>query len=226
MTFFILIIGLAAVGGYFALKSLKKKKAAKLTQEALEVSQEIHSHVRKLNTLLRENPDLPAETASDVALSVLVAKTTTEAFLKNQGHPPVENPQAIFPLVEQVVENKQKQLGKASRINFESVVDLKAKTARALVDSVRFEQTLSHLLDSRIESAPYGTITIVLSLKQQKICLNVIDSGNGIPKEHLGDVFDAELRWVQETIQSWSGTIEVTSVLGKGTTFSIWLPIA
>jgi len=66
--------------------------------------------------------------------------------------------------------------------------------------------------------------------------LTVKDSGAGIPQEHLDSIFDLMyttkdegsgfgLFFVKKVIEKYQGKIEVQSEPGKGTSFSIYLPL-
>jgi PAS domain S-box-containing protein len=69
------------------------------------------------------------------------------------------------------------------------------------------------------------------------VCITVTDSGAGIPPEHIGKIFDPYfttklqghglgLATVFSIIKRHQGHIEVSSVVGRGTTFTFWLPAA
>jgi signal transduction histidine kinase len=83
---------------------------------------------------------------------------------------------------------------------------------------------------------------------KQRIAMNVIatdfavisvqDNGEGIPQEHLDKIFEPlfttkaigkgtglGLSIVHGIIGSWGGTVTVDSVLGKGTTFKLYIPV-
>jgi CheY-like chemotaxis protein len=69
------------------------------------------------------------------------------------------------------------------------------------------------------------------------ICITLTDTGAGIPPEHLGKIFDPYfttklqghglgLATVFSIVRRHQGHIEVSSAVGKGTTFTFWLPAA
>lgn len=87
-----------------------------------------------------------------------------------------------------------------------------------------------------IESA--GTITIRTGLEGDHIWITFADTGKGIDPSHIGRIFEPffttkpvgggpglGLSVSYGIIKKHGGTMEVTSVLGKGTTFTIRLPI-
>lgn len=82
-----------------------------------------------------------------------------------------------------------------------------------------------------------GTITIATSVCMQgRVCLEVRDTGAGIPPDVLENMFNPffttkpqgiglGLAITRQIINEHGGQIEVTSTLGRGTTFFIYLPI-
>ncbi len=74
--------------------------------------------------------------------------------------------------------------------------------------------------------------------KEQKgVIIQIEDTGEGIPPENLGRIFDyyfttkekgigLGLPLAHKIIQAHGGSIEVESALGKGTTFRITLPVS
>jgi CheY-like chemotaxis protein len=67
--------------------------------------------------------------------------------------------------------------------------------------------------------------------------ITVTDTGAGIPPEHIGKIFDPYfttklqghglgLATVFSIVKRHQGHIDVSSVVGKGTTFTLWLPAA
>jgi signal transduction histidine kinase len=83
-----------------------------------------------------------------------------------------------------------------------------------------------------------GTITLRSGVQGGEVWLEFSDTGKGIPPENLNRIFDPffttkpvgkgtglGLSLSYSIIQKHHGKIEVSSEVGKGTTFRIWLPI-
>ena len=116
--------------------------------------------------------------------------------------------------------------------------------ARVEGDSERLAQIVDNLLSNALRyTDPGGTVSLRLSVRQGEAVLQVIDSGIGIAPEYLGRIFDrfwrdptarvrvAEgsgvgLALVRDLALSHDGRVEVESRPGKGSTFSVYLPIA
>lgn len=90
----------------------------------------------------------------------------------------------------------------------------------------------SHAIEER------GTITVRTGQQGEEVWVEVEDTGKGIPPEHIQKIFDPffttkpigqgtglGLSLSYGIIQKHHGRLEVTSVVGKGTTFRIWLPV-
>ncbi len=84
----------------------------------------------------------------------------------------------------------------------------------------------------------HGTITIRTEREGERVWVSITDTGKGIDPRHLKRIFEPffttkpvgvgtglGLSLSYGIIQKHGGTIEVQSELGKGTTFTIRLPI-
>lgn len=113
------------------------------------------------------------------------------------------------------------------------------------IDPTQVEQVFINLLVNACQAMPDGgklTITMQTDGEGNQIVTTIEDTGHGIPEENLGKIFDPffttkgqEVSGVAGTglglsvsygiIQNHGGRISVESVVGKGTTFTVELPI-
>ena len=112
-----------------------------------------------------------------------------------------------------------------------------------LGDADRLKQLLINLVDNAIKYTPEGgEVQLSLSKSNGWACVEIADTGIGIPEEDLPYIFDRFYRvdkarsrpqggsglglsiakWIA---QAHGGDIEVTSQVGKGTTFTVLLPV-
>lgn len=116
----------------------------------------------------------------------------------------------------------------------------------AMLDRERISQVLIHLLSNARNFSPVGSpITILLHRERDEVIISIQDTGRGIAEELLPYIFeqfyrvpDAEIRTSarpsvglglylsRHIIEQHGGHIEVQSSLGKGSTFSVVLPLA
>jgi len=118
----------------------------------------------------------------------------------------------------------------------------------ALVDPGRMKQVLDNLVENAIRYTPKGGKVVVSTGKEEAagrvwVTATVADTGMGIPEEELPHVFDRFFRGegpqmmqipgtglgltiVGEIVELHGGRVTVESRVGKGTTFTVWLPLA
>ncbi len=112
------------------------------------------------------------------------------------------------------------------------------KNIQTRLDADKIQEVLLNLMLNGIAAIPEkGTITIDFATKDTKdLLITVTDDGKGIQKEHLSQIFQPffttksqgtglGLSICQKAIAAHSGTIKVDSEVGKGTTFTILLPV-
>jgi signal transduction histidine kinase len=110
-----------------------------------------------------------------------------------------------------------------------------------LLDRGAMERVFSNLLSNAIKYTPQGgEIRIVADVREGKAIIGIADQGIGIDAEDVPRIFDPYFRArsargiagtgiglniVREIIKLHGGSIEVSSMIGKGTTFHVMLPV-
>ncbi len=129
-------------------------------------------------------------------------------------------------------------------------IALKLETAKGIeveVDRRALEQVLTNLVDNAVKYCPEGS-SVVLRAESNDAAvpglrLRVEDDGIGIEDKHLGRLFERFYRVdagrsremggtglglsiVKHLVEAMGGTIDVSSTVGKGTTFEVKIPDA
>ena len=113
-------------------------------------------------------------------------------------------------------------------------------------DELRIKQVITNLLSNAVKYTQEGSVTLKAYFKwidadNVELCFSVIDTGVGIKKEDLAELFDSFKRFeinknrniegtglglniAKQLVDLMNGTITVESVYGKGSTFTIAIP--
>ena len=103
----------------------------------------------------------------------------------------------------------------------------------------QLNQVFMNLLVNAAHAIPdKGVITLRTGRQGEEVFVQIADTGKGIPEENLKRIFDPffttkpvgkgtglGLSLSYGIMQKHNGRIEVQSEVGKGTTFTLWLPI-
>lgn len=110
-------------------------------------------------------------------------------------------------------------------------------------DISRLERAMNNLLSNAIKYTPeHNQIEVAAQIGSEHIALQVIDTGYGIPEEDIPHLFEAfhrvrqkehlaqegtglGLSIVRSIVEQHGGEVRVESELGRGSTFSIVLPL-
>jgi len=125
---------------------------------------------------------------------------------------------------------------KGNDARFITVLDL--PELEVSLDEVLMRQALTNLVQNAVEAMPEGgTLTIRGMSTSRELSLTIADTGTGIPRDTLKKIFlpffttkdtgvGLGLALVHKIVLSHGGRIDVESIEGKGTTFTVILPKA
>jgi PAS domain S-box-containing protein len=111
------------------------------------------------------------------------------------------------------------------------------------IDPLRLHEVIENLISNAIEYTPaLGTVDVSMVKNNETLLISVKDTGIGISVAELGKIYTKFFRAqravaqnpegsglglyvVKSYVESWGGKVTVESVEGKGSTFTITLPI-
>jgi CheY-like chemotaxis protein/signal transduction histidine kinase len=113
--------------------------------------------------------------------------------------------------------------------------------AHVVTDPLKLRQVLLNLLSNAAKFTDAGEVVCTLEAEESTLVVRVEDTGAGIPADQLPFIFDKfrqvdgssrrrvggtglGLAIVREVVHLLGGTVTVTSVLGRGSTFTVKLP--
>lgn len=114
--------------------------------------------------------------------------------------------------------------------------EISNETLSLFADPSQIVQVMENLLSNAYQSMPDGgELTIKSWEEDSKVCISVADTGCGIPEEYLEEIFKplftTKARGIglgltisRDLIAMNNGSIEVESIVGQGTTFTLRLP--
>ena len=117
-----------------------------------------------------------------------------------------------------------------------------AELPQMTFDPDRMAQALGNLLNNAIQYTPTGgMVKVTAASTPDAICIQVADTGLGIAPESLSRIFEPLYRGqahrrfprgmglglsiARDIVSAHGGRIDVTSVLGHGSEFTLWLPL-
>ena len=130
-------------------------------------------------------------------------------------------------------------LARRKNINFEFISGINENESMA-IDIEKMERVFYNIVANAFKYTPEGgTISVKLEKEDDKLVLTIKDTGIGIPANDLPLIFDRffqadqihpsgsgiGLALAKAFVELHGGTIEVESETGKGTTFTIFLPV-
>ena len=125
--------------------------------------------------------------------------------------------------------------------NIKLIADIAPDLKALRANPIRIRQMLDNLIGNAIKyTLPEGTVHVSMSMQENQIILKVEDTGQGIPPEEQGRVFEKFYRAtntvegvegsglglaiVKSIVDSHQGRVWVESTVGKGSSFTVLLP--
>jgi signal transduction histidine kinase len=179
----------------------------------------------------------------DIANNLLSQHADSGAELTPEGerahrHNEPSN-QLLSSLIDNLASEKRLQFRSRLGITIHANVGTPSYGLFACIQPAEFKRVLSNLINNAVEAiTESGEVQISLAKEADDVVLRVKDNGKGIPRDILpklmqkGVTFDKAdglglgLYHAKSSIESWGGTIEIQSEVGKGTVATIRLPKA
>ena len=222
---------------------IRSEKLAALGQLAAGIAHEIRNPLTSINILIHSlASNLPSGASQKEDLKVIEEEIhrineIVDQFLRfAKPAPPLLGKAEVVSIFEETLQLLRPQIEKQRIIIQKEFQPLPP----ILMDREQMKQVILNLLLNAVQAMPKGGH---LALKghlpegDRWIKLSIQDSGLGIPGEDIDKLFDPffstkeggvglGLSIAHRIIDQHRGKIEVESTLGKGTLFTVWLPIS
>jgi two-component system NtrC family sensor kinase len=142
--------------------------------------------------------------------------------------------------INEVVEETLSFLEKEAKHNNIAVnLKLDPQLPTTMTEGHRLQQILLNLIDNALDAVGHdGQVEIITSHKGQDISVQIVDNGPGIPPEIMKRIWDPffttkeqgkgtglGLAISQNIIRTLGGSLNVESEVGRGTAFTVTIPI-
>jgi PAS domain S-box-containing protein len=180
---------------------------------------------------------LPYKSIEREALRCKTLVQNLLAFSRGQGNTAVMKPEDLS----LVIENALVLVTTLARPKKVNLVNLPREALPPVsIDSNQIQQVVINLCTNAIDAMPSGgTLTVGVANKGDHAEISVQDTGSGIPPEVRDRMFEAffttkevgkgtglGLSIITNIVKTHHGKIDVQSEVGKGTTFTIQLPLS
>jgi signal transduction histidine kinase len=156
----------------------------------------------------------------------------TDLLRTARSHPPRVRKSDLNTTVEHAV-----MLGRLQAKSMEIVFTKDPTLPEVEHDSDQFHQVVLNLLLNALQATEgQGKVAVTVKSRGEFAVVEVADEGRGIAPEHLPNIFrpfyttkgdgtGLGLSLARRIVEDHHGTIDVTSIVGQGTTFSVMLPL-
>ncbi|MDI6775712.1 MAG: PAS domain S-box protein [Syntrophales bacterium] len=222
---------------------LQSEKLAAMGRLTSQVAHELNNPIYGImNTLELLKTEIPPQSKRRRILELSLSETQRlSEMLRNMlsfSKPEEEKrtPIRINELIEEILSVMEKQM-RESNIKVETYLDSKIPEVMASTNQMR--QVMLNIIKNAMEAMPKGgTLTVRTAREKKNVLIHIQDTGIGIPEEIRDKIFEAFFTTKQKVkgvglglsvcygiIKGHGGEIRVDGEEGKGTTFTIGLPI-
>lgn len=243
---------------------MKKSMKAKLLSEQKDKEHQKNLNEMKLQFFINISHELRTPLTMIVAPLQDLLREIDDRWMHKQLEYILKNTKRLLNLVNQLMDYRRAELGvfhlkvkmtavhevvKKSFLLYERLAQRKNITYRfqselekklILCDPNYLELIINNLLSNAFKYTDSGkSITVTLTKNQESLCIQVKDTGQGIPLEKQGKIFERfykvdhehlgtgiGLSLVHRLVELHHGEISLQSKEQEGTTFTITLPIA
>lgn len=149
-------------------------------------------------------------------------------------------PVSVRDIINASVQNVNKELEKNPDICLE--VDIRDPLPEIVIDETKLKQVVNNLLSNAVRFTHKGKVEVCAFREHENLTITVHDTGEGIPEEQLEHIFDRlhigikpgdsksgpglGLALTRKIVEHYQGRIIAESVPGKGSSFTVLLPLA
>jgi len=240
-----------AVERDLAINRNELEKQTALTSFAAQVAHDIRSPLVALDAALENTAVLPEKQRTIVRHSLNrirdVANSLLERNLRQQATASATRPDAGEPseirllssLTDAIISEKRTQYGSKPGIEIYFRPTRESYGLFAAIQPIEFGRLLSNLVNNSVEAlGNKGKVGVRITENGNRVLLTITDTGKGIPPEILvklgkkGETHGKSggsglgLFHARTAVESWGGSLNIASPLGKGAIVTIKLPKA
>ena len=230
----------------------KQLNDKKIMEEKLklttQVAHDIKSPLSVLVSISEETEGMPEQERIMLRMAVQNIRDIANDLSSKSMNKQLEGSQSegvdiflLSALIDTIISEKRIEYKSNQSINIQAQIDRNTYPLFAKLQPTTFKRVLSNLINNSIEAFDGGgDVQVQLKAVEGWVQVVVKDNGKGIPADKLTSIFERGqsfgkdgkdnsglgLFHAKESVQAWSGTIEVSSEEGVGTEFTLSLPLA
>ncbi len=253
LLYFDIILFLVSTGASWFLSGITLKPIEEMLKKQQEFSADASHELRtpltsiimELEAIKRTQKKIPTDLSSSLENikeeSVRMKQLVNNLLTLVRHQPDQNNSNKVF-ILNEVAQNSFDSLKKIAREKKLGYVFEENEKIKIKGDIEKIQQTLTIILENAIKYTSLGSVTMKIESTDQKMALvEIADTGMGIPSEDISHIFERFYRVRTRTkiqgtglglaiakkiIDDHKGKITVNSTVDKGSTFSIYLPLA